>query len=294
MAHVWSNALSGAWYNGYLATGTNLSALDGFITVLINGDGGGTWTPSSVITIGGAGVNILGPWTLHGTAVADGNVAAPFEFGDSDFFVLATGHSLSARVILVQCESGLPTAAASYFAAAPAGPGEPTVTWVLTETFETPLGFGTYVVSGSNLIQRPMPLVVPIRVHNGATIIQTVLQWAVGQAHSGVPENLPKWRVVSISAVGQVTPLNSSYTGNYDNNGYLLMVPPASGSAYYNSGTPYNHTYACDGDVVIDTALYEYAVEIIDEWGVSKSLVGNLYMNLNTSFADIPSMAFQT
>jgi hypothetical protein len=117
------------------------------------------------------------------------------------------------------------------------------------------------------------------------------LKWSVGTSHSAVPENLPKCRIVSISTNGLIKPLNTSFIGSYDSQGYLLTPTPASPSAYYNSGNPYNVTYACDTGVVVDTSQFDYALEIVDEWGPS-ALVGNTFFSISATFI-VSDMRFQ-
>lgn len=282
MSHTWSNSLNGAWYDTFVVPGADLSAMDGFLASLLNGDGGGTWTPSALIRITGAGIEVLGPWTLSGTAVAQSTTFHPFVLGDSDFFVLGAGHASATRVLESQCVAGLPSIVQATW-------GQQTpITWGLAGT----IGSIQSSIGTPGPLVVPISLVVPLRVHDGAAFTSAVLKWSVGVSHSGIPENLPKWRIVSISTSGQITPLNTSFVGNYDSQGYLLTPTPASTSAYYNSGNPYDVTYACDTGIIIDTSKFDYAVEIVDEWGPS-ALVGNNFFSIQATFI-VADMRFQT
>jgi hypothetical protein len=279
MAHTWCNGLDGSWFNTYVPSGDDLSALDGLLTNCVNGDGGGTYTPSAELSIGGAGVNVLGPWTVGTGSLVESSTSLPFTLGDSDFFEL--GSSLT-RTIDTQGNAGRPTSISASF--------ETVIGWDILSS--SGFALRTFRSTGSSL-PVPLALCIPLRVHDGATFVQVELQWAVGQSHSSVPENLPKWRVVKINAAtGQMTPLNSTFSGDYDSLGYLLMTTPSSGSSYYNSGALYSPVYACDADEIVDTSTYSYVVEIIDEWGPSDALVGNLYYSALAEFT-VTDMAFQ-
>lgn len=282
MAHTL--AYPTGWYNLQIIPGSLLSTLDGYLAACCNGDGGGGYGPSIAITIGGAGVYVLGPWGIGGAgAIAQSSPALPFTLGDSDFFVLGAGHSGASRTIYTQAAAGLPVQLATGFQS------ELGLRWLATTigTMRTNLGSQTEIPA-------PLALAIPLRVHNGATITSVQLTWAVGRTHSAVPENLPKWRVVKTNAsTGQATPLNSTFSGSYDPAGYLLMTTPASGSTYYNSGTQYTPTYTCDADEVIDTSTFDYSLQWVDEWGPSNAENGNLIYGAACSFT-VATMEFQT
>lgn len=291
MSHQWANSLQGAWYDGFVVPGADMSSLDGKLAALINGDGGGTWAPIQVIYIRGAGVGVLGPWTMGGTAFAQSTPSKPFTLGDSDFFDLAVGHTSRSRTLMSSCLDMLATITRSDPVVISgigwkklSGNGIEVVP-TLGSAFGSPSGTQAFV---------PANMVIPVRVHNGATLASATLTWNVGQSHSAIPENTPKWRIVSISSSGKLTPLNTTFTGSYDAEGFLLMATPASAAAYYNSGSLYTPTYTCDAGVVIDTSVNEYAVEIVDEWGPTNSLMGNTYYEVALSFTTIVDMRFQT
>jgi len=77
---------SGVWTAGVPVLHGEFAAFDLAQFQSINGDLGGTWAPSSIITIGGAGLNVTGPFQVHGSfhvyvgALFDSTVnAASFE-----------------------------------------------------------------------------------------------------------------------------------------------------------------------------------------------------------------------
>ncbi len=73
---------SGLWITGSTITTDELEQLDANLYAAINGDAGGTWAPSSLITIGGSGMTVSGPlrgsdiiaatWNAGGTATFTG------------------------------------------------------------------------------------------------------------------------------------------------------------------------------------------------------------------------------
>lgn len=270
MSHTWINALNGQWINGYVVQGTDLKTLDTNITACLNGDGGGTWTPAAAINVGGAGMWAAALWTLNVAGIANtpSGSGKRFTHGDSDYFVLAGGHTGSTRVIHTSC---LDARTAGY--------------WSTNTTF---VGIAPVGAVGQSFV-------VPLKVHNGATLTQAVLTFRVGQTHPNVPTQLPTVRLVKIDSNFVVTPLNTSFTGNYDATGALVFNPtPSTGANWYNSGNAQTITYACDASLVIDTSTYTYFAVITDESGTN-ALCGtganeNIYQDLALTFTNIADM----
>jgi hypothetical protein len=69
MAHFTYTRVAGIW-NTIPVSYAELANLDAKTFAAINGDAGGTWAPSSVITIGGSGVTVTGPLISDGTFLA--------------------------------------------------------------------------------------------------------------------------------------------------------------------------------------------------------------------------------
>jgi hypothetical protein len=77
-AHTWINSIQGKWYDGRVPTGLDMRTLDQSIFGALNGDGGGNgtpWTPSSPITIGGAGMWCMAPWTIAAAGLVTSGTA---------------------------------------------------------------------------------------------------------------------------------------------------------------------------------------------------------------------------
>lgn len=60
MSHNTRIRSGGLWITGSTITTDELEQLDANLYAAINGDGGGTWAPSAVITIGGSGLTVTG------------------------------------------------------------------------------------------------------------------------------------------------------------------------------------------------------------------------------------------
>jgi hypothetical protein len=137
---------------------------------------------------------------------------------------------------------------------------------------------------------------VPLRVHNGATLVSATLTFFVGQQHStpvppsttaGVPALLPGIRLVGVNGSGIAIPLaTTAGTAGTDSTGMQFVATPASGSAWYDSGGVQTFTYTCDAGVVIDTTQFSYHAVIQDEFGAN-AVTGNIYVEFELSFADI-------
>lgn len=166
--HTWINGLSGTWFNGYVPTPADFAALDQALEQLVNGDGGGVWSPAAPVIIGGAGMWLTSSSFLTQGATVVGNIS----FGDSDYFLFQS-HVSNSRT-LVQSFLSL----------------SPQSGW---------LEGGTTQLGARGLL--------PLRVVSAATLASVVLSFAVGSSHGGIPANMARFRVCAVSAAGVVTPL---------------------------------------------------------------------------------------
>lgn len=298
MAHTFiDSAINGSWYNVYVIPGTTFENLDASLTTLLNGDGGGTWAPSSAIVIGGAGVDVLGTWNLTAADIAraEEGLFPPFVLGDSDFFQLTSGAANASRTIRSLCTEGLGfrtlTATMTAGVSLETLPAtQQPIGWILS----VPWLYLTSFSSSGATIPAPLTITVPMTVHNGATFLQANLTWNVGVTHPNIPEHLPKCRLVAIDALGNMTPLNLQSTTGYDANRYLTVAASfTTGTGYYAAGANQPLNYICDPNTIVDTSKYTYALEIIDEWGPVNSLSGNIFQFVDGLFQDIPDMGFQ-
>ncbi len=73
MAHN-ASIHAGGWATGYVVTSADFLAIDSLLFKSINGDDGGTWAPSSLITIGGSGLRVTGPFTSSYSTLIDASL----------------------------------------------------------------------------------------------------------------------------------------------------------------------------------------------------------------------------
>jgi hypothetical protein len=266
--------------DGIVVTHTEWDTLDGYTAAMIDGDGGGTWSPTAQILIGDGGLSpefagqgslwLAGPWSLGSSggfaAVATTPAASgvKFTFGDGDFFELAPGHSGATRTMSEQILN------VAVFVPATANVGGPT-----TSALQT-LYDGTWFA-------------VPLPVHDGATLSSVVVKFEVGATHANTPANMPQIRVVRVDSSGNKTSLASSAQGA-DGSGWIAFPTPASGALWYAAGATQTWTVTCDENNVIDATTYTYWVEIEDESGLHAFAVGagNCWEVVEASFTAIP------
>ena len=252
MSHSWANSLAGQWLNLAVPQVSDFAAIDSNSVGLINGDGGGTWAPAGNIDVAGAGMWFCGPSLLQAGAVCETVVGGYIHLGDSDYPQLVDGHSGALRTIQTPCAS-----AVSCYG------------FVLTET---PLYLSAEFVGAR--------AVLPLRVHQGATLSTATLTFIVG-AHATVPTQLPRFRVCCRDSAGNVVPVSAG-----DHLGYVSPSTPASGSAWHAAGAVQALVATCAVGTVIDRGANTYFAEIVDESGTG-SVAGNIYINVAMNFTGI-------
>lgn len=274
MAHFTQTQAIGTWITGYVPPTADWQSLDAKALASINGDDGGTYAPSSVISIGGQLVSITGPTVVTGAgcpAASPGTLTtggvSRFTLGDTtDFQDLASGHSGSTRVLVTGLAAGACAAASSL-----AVPGAwlasyvyPTVplfrnrTYMAAQLLAPYFSFATAYGGG---VQQD--IWCPLRVHHGATLTSVSVTFRVSQPHANVPTTMPKIRVVRTDYRGGRTTLTTSTDGT----GFVSVPTPASGAAWYASGGVQTLVLPCTQNNVINAALYTYHVDIMDELG---------------------------
>jgi hypothetical protein len=257
MGHTWVNALDGAWYNTYVPTLNDYASLDALLFAMVNGDGGGTWTPATNVTVGGYGMWFAGPSTLGGGAELQTTAFKQITHNDSDYALLVNSHTGSTRTLRTSCLA----------AGSPSG-------WSLGAN----PGQYSQIVS----LSPGSRAVVPLRMHQGATLTQAVLTLVVLRSRSVVPAVLPGIRICQRDGLGNITPLVAS---GGDLNGFVYFPTPSTGSAWHNAGNAQTMTYTC-APTVIDRTQYTYFAEIVDESGKG-ALNYNCYNDIQLTFTDI-------
>lgn len=264
----------GFYVNGAPNPAGYWQALDTAQSGLINGgeaSGGGTWNPAAQIVIGGAGMWCCGPWTFAAPyLMALCTSAFPLTFGDSDYALLGTGHAAASRDLVTACNLGLDHSGAVNGGIA-----------LMMADFASGGGAINYAGSPFRAGGR---LLVPLRVHHGATFQNVRFYFTIITGHSAVPSILPFFRAYAVDILGNVTPLNTS-TGQVGG-GFMSFPTPSNTTTYQNTG---EFIYPTDAGTVVDTTRFTYFAEIVDEGG-SNAMNGNTWLDIVSEMRLIPDM----
>ena len=286
------------YFNGMAIPATYFRAVDTTQTSGIDGDAGaGTWNPASGIVIGGAGMWACGPWTLAPPSL---QTSVHFQYssflgpntrlshGDGDYIVIDAGHFMSSRSLettfmLGKDASGCPTPTADGHIIGSSAVMLGDILFQGMSNSGGPYSANAYRPSGRILL--------PLRVHNGATLASVTIWFVTSNAHptgAGAVTGIifPLFRVHKVDQWGNLSPC---YTGPSVGDGFLFLPTPASNNAYLNGGAPQSYTYTCDAGVVIDTSKYQYFVEVIDEQGLS-ACAGNSWISAVANLTNITDM----
>jgi hypothetical protein len=127
--------------------------------------------------------------------------------------------------------------------------------------------------------------VCPIPItHNGATLLSVTVKFAVGQAHTSVPNFLPS---ILVDRVPLTTGLVPTSLGS----GFQFFPTPGTGALWYASGGVQSLVYTCTGNNIIDNTQYLYRLTLQDENGAN-SLSGNTYYGVVLSYGSIADSRF--
>jgi hypothetical protein len=228
-----------SWATLDVLPATTLRDIDVRTTQAINGDGGGTYSPSAQIIIGGAGLVLQGMMTAAGPNIdTDNTDAHAIVFDDgalTDSFVLEAGHTGQTRYI-VDHVSGYGNA----------------LEWRADTAW---LGGRAERARGH--------LYAPLRVHAGARLL-SVQFWFILMgvtASENMPDELPRYRIVRVRHDGTVEPLRAPDTTTTARGWQVHAPAPATAAAW---GGLQNFTYSCNiNNTNLDPSTYTYVAEVI-------------------------------
>lgn len=224
----------------------------------VNGDRGGAYAPTSPIAINGAGMIVTGPAEVNYGGILKTSASSRFKLGNNEWPKLATNHVGRTRVLRTLVHTRMATPR-YLFADSPTYPGS-LQTMALT------------VVTTAGLEQPKCH--IPIRVHDGGRLVSGVVKIRVPTSRSKVPLAMPRLRIIRVDADGNVESLRVQ-SSIVDANGYSSFPTVTSGDAWYSSGSAQTWTFTCDQKNTIDTSLYVYYIEIIEEVGSSDPSVAS-------------------
>ncbi len=247
----------------------------------VRGDVGGTWAPAAPIEIGGAGTAFYGAVAMANSGAAViASTGNPINLGDSDFIEFTTpltrAYIVSIGAMGMDWSYGsLPTAPVS--APSPPGPYVPQFVYDVDADGLTDSPSNTCYVAGGRLV-------VPLDLHQGATLSSVILCFLVSSGHTANPNppaSLPQLGIFKVDNLGNVTPLstNAAQPGWVGGGFVQYSVIPASGTAWYDGGALQLIPVDADAGTVVDNSTYRYFAVVIDEQGAS-SLGGNVYTAL--------------
>lgn len=140
-------------------------------------------------------------------------------------------------------------------------------------------------------------------LHHGATLAGLYIIFNVFGSHSGgVPANLPQLGVFGIHtqagySIGSQIQLyaGSSTAGagyqQFGTSPASPSSPPATGSAWYDSGSNQAFGFIPNQNNVIDTYNYQYYAVLVDEYGAN-SASGNVWYSIAPLYSNIANMQF--
>lgn len=243
----------------------------------LNGDAGGSYTPTSPIAVNGAGFWACGPWGFSSGAIKSPSGSGKrFILGDGDHFVLKAGHSGASRNITVSGDLAVDVS------------GGPSKMLMNAAT----LGRRNWAVSALGSPASGGHLLYPLTVHDGATLTSVVFTFVVTATHVGVPAQLPAFRLYAVTPAGVVTVLSTIAAGN--SSGFVVFNPtPANAAAWNNGAAAQTFTVNVDGGgTVVDTSQFLYFADVADEAGTN-ALYGNEYLTAKPTFTSIPDQRWQ-
>lgn len=278
MAHHVRIRLDPSWAIGTFWTSAEQTSLDNALFAAVNGDGGGTWTPTADVVIGGAGMRILATThTLSGahSSVTTDGATKLLVHNDSDYCVLGSSHS-GANATIAQ-PIGLGTAARG---------------WGVVVTL--PLGNSILQLLNSNFLNLLIALELgaaarlDLRVHDGATFTTLALPFQVfGDYVSAgtIPTKLPRVGVFAADTFGNTFPLSVGSP-------YQTIPAPASPTAWVAGNATQTLTYTADSAsdnpyVVMDTSKFYYFAELVEIDGPGAILESVEYFDFAASFTNI-------
>lgn len=253
MAHENRTQPDAVWIDGYAVPRDDFESLDRKQFRSVNGDRGGCWAPLVEIEINGSGLSCTGPVLVRGDGTIEIGSGAGITLGDGDFEDLANGHVGRERVIV-----------------------QPTIPCFAVGAYPWAIGVNSAYASAQPValqlrdslgVTSTPEFLVPLAVHNGATLDKVVFTFRVPYLRPAAPSAMPRFRVFRRDKVGSVEFLGSTTVGD----GYRSPENPGSALAWYAQGAAQTFEYTCDQNNVVDVENYVYFAHIVEESGATTS-----------------------
>lgn len=233
------------WYTARAAAmSTVLRNIDAKTVKAANGTAGSNHAPAAAVIIGGAGMTCAGEWRFAGAATTSASKHVTLGgLATDDYIRLAAGHPGESRTM---DQGVLPVVPSGYL-------------YLFTPSANN-FSLVTRYPGVRNLI--------PLQPHNRSTLATLRLRFHMRcVTHARLPV-LPKFRVIRVDKSGNVEALHTARSGSYRDEGFLDLVNPANVAAYEAAAAiQWSDTYTTDQNNVVDTSLYAYFVDFIEESG---------------------------
>lgn len=128
-------------------------------------------------------------------------------------------------------------------------------------------------------------------MHNGATLTEVALVFAVTQAHPAITSMaLPKINVARTQIIAGISANNGV---SLNSGGQQTLPAPGSAAAYVNSNNTQVLVFPCDQNNVIDTTQYKYTAIVNDENGTNSVASSTAALGFRITHGNITDMSFQ-
>jgi hypothetical protein len=255
MAHEVRTQSDAVWVNGYVVPRSDWESLEGKSFRSINGVEGGCWAPSApIILTGGVGTifEVTGLTQVKGFGNLELGGAAGITLADNDFPELLEGHVGREREIL---QSMLPYMTVGSY---------PWAVGVNRKYASAqPLAL---TLKDSQGVESTPEFLIPLRVHDGATLDQVTFSFRVPSGRTRAPVSMPKFRVFRVDKNGVTSELKSVPLQD----GFDSPKNPGSSDAWYAAGAAQSFTYVCDQNNVIDISIFRYFAHVVEEGGATE------------------------
>lgn len=264
MGHNARTQPDATWNNGglegYVPPPSDWEDLDRKIAQSLNGDLGGTHAPATPIIIGDTapastqpGLVIDGPILVaYGGSLTSQNGA---RFILSEYPAFGPNHKAVPRKIITPCIRRMATQP-YHWIERPSSFGIQSIGCTVQET-----NYGPY----ANALEQPS-FVLPLRVHDGANFARATLKFRVPTARSSSPIVAPRLRIVRVDLDGVATPLKETDDGT----GFVSIGGTSvSAGAWFSNGDAQGFVYECDQNTIVDSSLYYYEAQLIEELGAT-------------------------
>lgn len=272
MAHFTRTQSTGTWTTGsYVTLASDWSSLDAKVFASINGDKGGSWTPTSQLRIESpgalpqGGLVVSGPLLVaYGGSLTTKSSARFGIAGATAWPKFASGHIKRSRKIL-NTSFRFQTREMFFWKHVLGMSTE------ITKLAGIQSPFCSFQAASGTIFSPSFHM--PLRVHASGKLSKATFTFRVPSIRTKKPEVMPKFRIIRTDLEGNIQPLKSTASGA-DADGYISPTAPDSGDAWYNEGLPQTFEYECDQNNVIDVSQYMYWAQVIEEAGAKAPIPG--------------------